>query len=131
MKALLRAVFFASVAMAAAAAPISFEDAGKSSGIDFVHSDGSSGRRYIVETIASGLGLIDFNNDGKLDIYFLNGAPLPGATNAVASRGNRLYRNNGNGSFSDVSAQSGAAITNYSVGCAVADYDNDGDEDIF
>lgn len=114
-----------------AAGPITFRDATESSGIRFVHADGSSGRRYIVETIASGLGLIDFDNDGDVDIYFLNGAPLPGASIPAGPPRNVLYRNNGNGTFTDVAGPSGAGLTNYSVGCAVADYDNDGDEDVF
>ena len=109
--------------------PIRFRDATASSGIQFVHTDGSAGERHIVETIASGLGLIDYNGDGLLDLYFLNGAPLGGGTNRAP--GNALYRNNGDDTFTDVTQPSQAAVPGYSVGCAVADYDNDGDEDIF
>ena len=89
------------------------------------------GRRYIVETIASGLGLIDYSRDGLPDILFLNGAPLPGTPQPAQKPGSALYRNNGDGTFSDVTAQSGLGSPGYALSCAVADYDNDGFEDIF
>ncbi len=111
--------------------PIRFRDATESSGIRFVHTDGSSGRRYIMETVASGLGLIDYNGDGWPDIYFLNGAPLPGTPQPKRPPTNALYRNNRDGTFTDVTVPSGAGVTGYSLGCAVADYDNDGYEDLF
>lgn len=114
-----------------AATAIRFRDATSSSGIRFVHTDGSSGKRHIVETVASGLGLIDFDNDGHLDLFFLNGAPLPGTPPPARRPTNELYRNNGNGTFTDVTATSGVGIEGYALGCAVADYDNDGFEDIF
>jgi hypothetical protein len=114
-----------------AAPPIRFRDATESSGIHFAHTDGSSGKRYIMETAASGLGLIDYNGDGWLDIYFLNGAPLPGSPQPERPPMNALYRNNHDGTFTDVTKQSGAGVMGYSLGCAVADYDNDGYEDLF
>jgi hypothetical protein len=114
-----------------AAPPIHFRDATESAGIHFVHTDGSSGKRYIMETVASGLGLIDFDGDGYPDIYFLTGTPLSGATQPARQPTNALYRNNHNGTFTDVTVQSGVGIAGYSLGCAVADYDNDGHEDIF
>ena len=114
-----------------AASPIRFRDATDAGGIRFVHTDGGSGRRYIVETIASGLGLIDYNRDGLLDILFLNGAPLPGTPEPKPKPASALYRNNGDGTFSDVTAPSGLGSLGYALGCAVADYDNDGFADIF
>ncbi|MGO8698475.1 MAG: CRTAC1 family protein [Limisphaerales bacterium] len=114
-----------------AAPPIRFRDATATSGIQFVHSDGSSGKRYIIETVASGLGLIDYNGDGWPDIYFLNGAPLPGTPPPQQPTMNALYRNNRDGTFTDVTAQSGTGVSGYCLACAVADYDNDGYEDIF
>lgn len=113
------------------AAPVHFQDATASSGIRFVHTDGSSGRRYIVETVTCGLGLIDYDNDGHLDLLFLNGAPLPGTPAPERPPTNALYRNNGDGTFTDVTARSGIGIPGYAMGCAVADYDNDGHEDVF
>ncbi|MEK7676895.1 MAG: CRTAC1 family protein [Verrucomicrobiota bacterium] len=129
--ALFLACVLVAVAIPSAAGPIRFRDATKSSGIGFVHTDGSSGKRYIVETVASGLGLIDFDNDGDLDIYFLNGAPLPGTPPPPRPPSNELYRNNGDGTFTDVTAPSGTGDSGYALGCAVADYDNDGHDDIF
>jgi len=114
-----------------AVGPIVLLDATDSSGITFVHTDGSAGRRHIVETIASGVGLIDFDNDGHLDLYFLNGAPLPGTAPSGTPPVNALYRNNGDGTFTDVTRQTSTGDLGYALGCAVADYDNDGDEDIY
>ena len=111
--------------------PIRFRDATESSGIRFEHTDGSSGKRHIIETVASGLGLIDYNGDGYLDILFLNGAPLPGSPKPLQMPTCALYRNNRDGTFTDVTARSGLDVSAYSLGCAVADYDNDGHEDIF
>jgi hypothetical protein len=115
----------------AAHAQTTFRDASATCGITFRHTDGSSGQRYIMETIASGLGLIDYDNDGYLDIYFLNGAPLRGTPAPATPPTNALYRNNGDGTFTDVTEKSGAGDPGYALGCAVADYDNDGDEDIY
>jgi enediyne biosynthesis protein E4 len=114
-----------------AATPIHFSDATESSGIRFIHTDGGSGRRYIMETVASGLGLIDFDNDGWPDILFLNGLPLPGATATNPPPKCALYRNNRDGTFTDTTERSGVGEPIYGLGCAVADYDNDGYEDVF
>jgi enediyne biosynthesis protein E4 len=124
-------VLIASASSGSTATSIRFQDATASSGIRFVHTDGSAGNRYIIENIASGLGLIDFDGDGLLDIYFLNGAPLPGTPSPSTPPVNALYRNNGDGTFTDVTASSGSGDPGYALGCAVADYDNDGHEDIF
>ena len=80
---------------------IQLRDVTRQTGIKFVHTDGSSGRRYIVETVASGLALFDYDGDGDIDIYFLNGAPLPGARMIPPPR-NALYRNDGGWKFTDV-----------------------------
>ncbi len=114
-----------------AAAPIHFRNVTASAGIHFIHTDGSSGRHYIVETVASGLGLIDYDNDGFPDILFLNGAPLPGTPPTVPAPMSALYHNNRDGTFTDVTASSGLKIPDYALGCVVADFDNDGHEDIF
>ena len=115
----------------AGAGPIRFRDITEAAGIHFVHTDGSSGRHYFVETIASGLGLIDFDGDGWLDILFLNGAPLPGAAQPAKPPTCALYHNNRDGTFTDVTASSGLGVPGYALACAVADYDNDGYEDVF
>jgi enediyne biosynthesis protein E4 len=112
------------------ACPIQLRDVTKQAGITFAHTDGSSGNRYIVETVASGLALFDYDNDGDVDIYFLNGAPLRG-TKATAIPKNSLWRNEGNWKFTDVTAASGLGDTGYGLGVATADYDNDGDQDVY
>ncbi len=99
-------------------------------GINFKHSDGSSGRRYIVETVVAGLAVFDYDNDGWLDIYFLNGVALPGTAPNKQLR-NALYRNNGDWTFKDVTESSGLASGEYGMGVAAADFDEDGDEDLY
>ncbi len=110
--------------------PIQLRDVTRQTGISFVHNDGSSGRRYIVETVASGLALFDFDRDGDDDIYFLNGAPLPGSRTEPPPR-NALYRNDGNWNFTDVTQQAGVGDTGYGLGVCTGDYDNDGDADLY
>lgn len=110
--------------------PIQLRDVTRDTGIRFVHTDGSSGRRYIPETVASGLALLDYDGDGDIDIYFLNGAPLPGAPPGPAPR-NALYRNDGGWKFTDVTETTGVGDTGYSLGVCTGDYDNDGDPDIY
>ena len=102
----------------------------RQTGIDFVHTDGSSGQRYIVETVCCGLALLDYDGDGDVDIYFVSGAPLPG-TKVDTPPTNRLYRNDGNWRFTDVTRQAGVGDTGYGLGVCTGDYDNDGDQDIY
>ncbi|MHC4229322.1 MAG: CRTAC1 family protein [Planctomycetota bacterium] len=109
---------------------IVFNDVTKETGITFRHTDGSSGKRYIMETVAGGLALFDYDNDGDVDIYFLNGAPLKGAKFDVPPK-NALYRNEGNWKFTDVTDRARVGDTGYGLGVAAGDYDNDGDLDIY
>jgi len=102
-----------------------FEDVTAKAGIHFVHTSGATPDKHMVETFGSGVAWIDFDNDGFPDLYFVSGAP--GSANA-------LYRNNGNGTFTDVTTRSGTAATSfprYKTGVAVGDYDNDGWLDIY
>jgi enediyne biosynthesis protein E4 len=99
-------------------------------GIAFVHTDGSSGRRYIVEAMSAGLALFDYDGDGLIDIYFLSGSPLQGAEVDVPPT-NALYRNEGGWRFTDVTEQAGVGDAGYGLGVAVGDYDNDGDPDLY
>ena len=110
--------------------PIQLRDVSRQTGITFEHTDGSCGRRYIVETVSAGLALFDYDRDGDEDIYFLNGAPLPGTKAAQAPR-NALYRNDGDWQFTDVTEQAGVGNTGYGLGVAAADFDNDGDLDLY
>ncbi len=105
-------------------------DVTKQTGIDFVHTDGSSGQRYIVETVSAGLATFDYDRDGRIDIFFLNGALLKGAKADTAPTC-KLYRNDGNWKFTDVTKQAGLAVTCYALGVAIGDYDNDGFQDIY
>ncbi|HUP81267.1 MAG TPA: VCBS repeat-containing protein, partial [Pirellula sp.] len=108
----------------------SLADVSDHCGIDFVHSDGSSGKHYIVESVVCGLALLDFDNDGWIDIYFLNGAPLPG-TSVAKPPTNVLYRNNGNFTFTDVTGAAGVGDEGYGLGVVAGDYDQDGDWDLY
>jgi hypothetical protein len=109
---------------------IVFSDVTNQTGITFKHTDGSSGKRYIMETVASGLALFDYDNDGDVDIYFLNGEPLKGTKFDVPPK-NALYRNEGNWKFTNVTEQARVGDTGYGLGVAAGDYDNDGDLDIY
>jgi hypothetical protein len=110
--------------------PIVLRNVTDQSGVAFQHTDGSSGRRYIVETLASGLATFDYDGDGLVDIYFLNGRPLRG-TRAESPSKNRLYRNIGGFRFVDVTEQAGVGDAGYGLGVAIGDYDDDGLPDIY
>lgn len=114
----------------AAESPILLHDVTRQTGIQFRHTDGSSGQRYIVETVTAGLATFDYDNDGQIDIYFVNGAPLAGTKVATPPR-NALYRNLGDMQFQDVTEQAGVGDLGYGMGVAVADYDNDGFQDLY
>jgi len=105
-------------------------DVTEDTGITFVHTDGGSGKRYIVEAVASGLALFDYDRDGNVDIYFLNGAPLKGTMPKTAPK-NELYRNDGAWKFTNVTDQAGVGDTGFGLGVAVGDYDNDGHLDLY
>jgi len=110
--------------------PIQLHDVTEESGIDFRHTDGSSGRYYIPETVTSGLATFDYDGDGLIDVYFPNGAPLPGAKPDKPPR-HALYKNLGDFRFRDVTEEAGVACTGYGVGVTAADYDNDGHPDLY
>jgi hypothetical protein len=126
------------VALAAASAPSSqdrsepfvFTDITAAAGIDFVHVNGASGRKYLVETMGSGAVFFDYDGDGDPDLYLVNGGALPGFVAAKPVQG-ALYRNDGHGGFTDVTRESGLAHEGYGMGAAAGDYDNDGDEDLY
>ena len=87
--------------------------------------------RHAPETMAGGVAVFDYNNDGKLDIFFTNGADIRSLKKNAPKYFNRLFRNDGNGRFTDVTAAAGLAGVGYDTGVAIGDYDNDGYEDIF
>ena len=108
---------------------VEYVDVAGEAGVDFRHVTGASGRRYFPETMGSGVGLVDFDGDQDLDIYFVNGAPFPGYT-GPPDPVNALYRNDG-GRFVEAARDAGAADPGHGMGCAFADYDNDGDADLY
>jgi len=99
--------------------------------IDFRLDSCETPERHAPETMAGGLAIFDYNNDGKLDIFFTNGADIKTLRKTSAKYSNRLFENDGHGHFTDVTEKAGLAGTGYDVGVAIGDYDNDGYEDIF
>jgi hypothetical protein len=114
-----------------AASPITLENIIKTSGINFRLKNSVSPRRYSIETMAGGVAVFDYDNDGYLDIFFTNGAAVPSLEKTDSSYSNRLFHNNGDGTFTDVTAKAGLAGIGYSMGAAAADYDNDGFVDLY
>jgi hypothetical protein len=110
--------------------PIEFRDVTKQAGIHFKHNSGAFGKKYLPETMGSGVCVLDYDNDGWQDILFVNSTDWPGHKGAVKSYP-AFYHNNKDGTFTDVTREAGVAIESYGLGCAVADYDNDGFEDIY
>ena len=123
-------VWYATSLPANADTRIQFVDATQEAGIHYKHTDGRSGQKYFMETLGSGAAFFDYDADGDPDLYFVNGAPLPGHV-AQEVPTNCLYRNNGDGTFTDVTEKSGVGDTGYGHGCAVGDYNNDGRLDLY
>jgi enediyne biosynthesis protein E4 len=110
--------------------PIAFELV-EASGVRFVTKPSRTEQKHQPETMVSGVALFDYDNDGRLDIYAVNGATMPGLQKSDESYSNRLFRNRGDWTFEDVTAKAGVAGKGYELGVAVGDYDNDGDVDLF
>ncbi|WP_152049397.1 FG-GAP-like repeat-containing protein [Tautonia marina] len=110
--------------------PIQFKDVASSAGIAFQYDHGPRDEMYLADTMGGGVGLIDYDGDGRLDLYFVNGCPMP-YDRDDPPQPNRLYRNLGDWRFEDVSEAAGVGGFGYGMGCAVADYDNDGHDDLF
>jgi hypothetical protein len=108
---------------------IRYTDVTKQAGINFIHYTGAFGKKLMPETMGSGCAFIDYDNDGNPDILLINCMDLPGHKQRRATM--KLYRNNGDGSFADVTVQAGLDIEMYGMGVAVGDYNNDGWDDIY
>jgi len=108
-----------------------FVDVAREAGLDFVHYNGATDEKYMVETMGSGGGFVDYDGDGDPDVYLVNGGPLPGSKPAARPPASALYRNNGDGTFTDVTEASGIGPSGYGMGMAAADVDNDGDLDLY
>jgi hypothetical protein len=116
----------------AAKAPLGFHftDITRTSGISFTHNNGAFGKKYLPEALGPGCAFIDFDNDGYPDIVMVNGQDWPNHPTAGRST-IKLYHNNKNGTFTDVTEKSGLGISLYGMGVAIGDFDNDGFDDIF
>ena len=116
---------------ASAASAIQFENVIAHSKIKFTLKNSVSPQRYTFETMAGGVAVFDYNNDGLLDIFFTNGAAIPSLEKTGPEYWNRLFRNNGDGTFTDVTEKAGLQGIGYSMGVAAGDYDNDGFVDLY
>ncbi len=110
---------------------IRFANRARQSGVTFVLQNGTTEDKPIVDSILGGVALLDYDNDGYLDIYFTNGATLPGLSKTGPAFYNHLYHNNHDGTFTDVTERAGLRGAGYSIGVAAADFDNDGWTDIY
>ncbi|HEY3740119.1 MAG TPA: CRTAC1 family protein [Bryobacteraceae bacterium] len=110
---------------------IRFRERASESGINFVLNNRPTDRKHMIETMPGGIAVFDYDGDGRPDIYFTNGAAIPSLEKSEAKYHNRLYRNEGNWKFRDVTEEAGVAGAGYSMGAAVGDYDNDGHPDLF
>jgi len=108
---------------------ITFRDITAQAGIRFTHNNAAFGKKYLPETMGPGCAFIDYDGDGYPDILIVNGQDWPGHTKTPSTL--KLYHNNKNGTFTDVTSKAGLAVTMFGMGVAVGDYDNDGHDDIF
>ncbi|HXV63944.1 MAG TPA: CRTAC1 family protein [Vicinamibacteria bacterium] len=107
-----------------------FREMLQGSGVDYRNVSGESEKRYIVSSLGSGAALFDYDEDGDLDLYLVNGSSLEGQTTVPAGP-NRLYRNRGDWKFEDATDLAGVGDRGWGLGCAVGDYDNDGWDDLY
>ncbi len=110
---------------------IGFENRQERSGVTFVLNNGTTDDKPIIDSTLGGVALLDYDNDGYLDLFFSNGASIPGLDKSKPAFSNRLYHNNHDGTFTDVTARAGVAGEGYSMGAAAGDYDNDGWTDLY
>jgi len=110
---------------------IRFENIAAKAGVNFVTRNSPTPNKNQIETMVAGVALLDYDGDGWLDIYLVNGAAIPSLQKESPAYWNRLYHNNHDGTFTDVTERAGVAGAGYGMGVAVGDYDNDGRPDIF
>jgi hypothetical protein len=110
---------------------IRFDEVAARSGLHFVTTNCPTSNKNQIETLVAGVALLDYDRDGFLDVYLVNGAAIPSLQKEAPEYWNRLFHNNHDGSFTDVTEKAGIAGTGYGMGAAVGDYDNDGWPDLF
>jgi hypothetical protein len=110
-------------------AGVTFQDVTAKAGIHFVHNNGAFGKKFLPETVGPGVAFIDYDNDGWPDIFLVNGTDWPGHGQKHTTP--KLYHNNHDGTFTDVTHKAGLDIEMYGIGVAVGDYDDDGYDDLF
>lgn len=108
---------------------ITFHDVTQRAGIRFVHNNAAFGKKYLPETMGPGVAFIDYDNDGWQDIFIVNGTNWPGQSDKHSTP--KLYHNNHDGTFTDVTHKAGLDVEFFGMGVAVGDYDNDGFDDLF
>jgi enediyne biosynthesis protein E4 len=113
----------------AARGPVEFRDVTAAAGIKFVHNNGAYGKKYLPETLGPGVAFIDYDNDGWPDVFLVNGTDWPG--HALKHTTPKLYHNNHDGTFTDVTHKAGLDVEMFGLGVTVGDYDNDGFDDLF
>jgi hypothetical protein len=129
-------ILTATVALLAASsstppARIQFEEVAGRAGLNFTTAASPTPNKNQIETMVSGVALFDYDGDGYLDVYLVNGAAIPSLMKNTPAFWNRLFHNNGDGTFTDVTEKAGVAGAGYGMGVAVGDYDNDGRPDLF
>ena len=129
MRKLIAVLFFCGFGLHSALAQIQFQDITAQAGLKFKHNNAAYGKKYLPETMGPGCAFIDYDADGFQDILLVNGEDWPSHQRSTSTL--KLYHNNHDGTFSDVTAQAGLAISLFGMGVAVGDYDNDGHDDIF
>jgi hypothetical protein len=113
------------------AGTVRFEDVAAAAGLRFSHAYSPTPEKHVIESVPGGVAVFDYDNDGRTDVFFTNGATSPGLEKASEQHWNRLFRNTGDGRFEDVTARAGVQGVGYAMGAAAGDFDNDGLVDLF